>query len=90
MKKNIRIILAIALTTSLFACDSQSKKEESNTQKADELSATPEKPSDTDLMAFKVYHHMRYMVTTSEQAGGTNKLFHTRKLPTEGSNSLIN
>ena len=30
----------------------------------------PERPSDADLMAFKVYHHMRYMVTTAKEADG--------------------
>ena len=43
-----------------------------------------ERPSDADLMAFKVYHHMEYMETTAKQAGGTNKLLHTKELPTEG------
>jgi len=49
----------------------------------------PERPSDAELMAFKVYHHMRYMVTTAEHAGGTNKLSHTRKLPTEGTDPVV-
>jgi hypothetical protein len=30
--------------------------------------AAPERPSDADLMAFKVYHHAVYMVTTAKQA----------------------
>lgn len=48
-----------------------------------------ERPSDADFMAFKVYHHMVYMVTTAEQAGGTNKLFHTKELPTEGTDPVV-
>ena len=48
-----------------------------------------QRPSDTDLMAFKVYHHMKYMETTAEQAGGTNKIFHTRELPTEGTDPVV-
>ena len=48
-----------------------------------------QRPSDADLMAFKVYHHMKYMETTAEQAGGTNKIFHTRELPTEGTDPVV-
>jgi hypothetical protein len=88
MKKTIQIILVLVLTIGMFACGTQTKKEPVAETPAAELS-TPEKPSDADLMAFKVYHHMRYMVTTAEQAGGTNKLFHTRKLPTEGSDPVV-
>jgi hypothetical protein len=51
--------------------------------------AAPERPSDADLMAFKVYHHAVYMVTTAKQAGGTNKLIHTTKLPTEGTDPVV-
>lgn len=51
--------------------------------------STPEKPSDADLNAFKVYHHAVYMETTAKQAGGTNKLLHTRKLPTEGTDPVV-
>ena len=48
-----------------------------------------ERPSDADLMAFKVYHHMEYMETTAKQAGGTNKLLHTKELPTEGTDPVV-
>jgi hypothetical protein len=51
--------------------------------------AALERPSDADLMAFKVYHHMEYMVTTAKQAGGTNKLLHTKQLPTEGTDPVV-
>ncbi len=50
---------------------------------------TPEKPSDADFHAFKVYHHAVYLETTAKQAGGTNKLYHTTKLPTEGTDPVV-
>ncbi len=81
-------MLVTVLTFGLFACGTQTKKEEADTQTTGEASV-PERPSDAELMAFKVYHHMRYMVTTAEQAGGTNKLFHTRELPTEGTDPVV-
>lgn len=52
-------------------------------------SIAQERPSDADLMAFKVYHHMAYMETTARQAGGTNKLLHTKTLPTEGTDPVV-
>ncbi|MDA9982779.1 DUF1254 domain-containing protein [Gammaproteobacteria bacterium] len=51
--------------------------------------ASPERPSDTDLTAFKVYHHAVYLETTAKQAGGTNKLLHTTTLPTEGTDPVV-
>ena len=48
-----------------------------------------ERPTDSELQAFKVYHHTVYLVTTAEQAGGTNKLHHTTKLPTEGTDPVV-
>jgi len=53
------------------------------------ISLAAERPSDADLMAFKVYHHAVYLVTTAEQAGGTNKLHHTTELPTEGTDPVV-
>jgi hypothetical protein len=58
----------------------------------DAASATPaalERPTDAELNAFKVYHHAVYMVTTADQAGGTNKLLHTTELPTEGTDPVV-
>ena len=49
----------------------------------------PLRPSDAELHAYKAYHHARYMVTTAAQAGGTNKLLHTKKLPTEGTDPVV-
>jgi hypothetical protein len=88
MKKTIQFLLLIVLIFGLYTCSPQTKKEEASTQESKEV-ATPERPSNTDLMAFKVYHHMRYMVTTAKEAGGTNKLSHTRKLPTEGTDPVV-
>ena len=88
MKKTIHFLLLTVLIFGLYACSPQTKKEVANTEKTEEVAA-PERPSDAELMAFKVYHHMRYMVTTAEAAGGTNKLFHTRQLPTEGSDPVV-
>ena len=48
-----------------------------------------ERPTDADLHAFKAYHHAVYMATTAKQAGGTNKLLHTTKLPTEGKDPVV-
>ncbi len=88
MKKITQLALVTVLAFVLFACGTQTKKEEADTQKTEELTV-PERPSDADLMALKVYHHMRYMVTTAKQAGGTNKLLHTKKLPTEGTDPVV-
>ena len=58
-------------------------------QPAKEAIAATQRPSDADLMAYKVYHHAVYLVTTAEQAGGTNKLHHTTVLPTEGTDPVV-
>ena len=79
--KLTNLIFIIAITFSLFACVEKTNQDASINQ--------PEKPSDADLMSFKVYHHMMYMVTTAKQAGGTNKLLHTKKLPTEGTDPVV-
>jgi hypothetical protein len=58
-------------------------------RKACEVPAVPARPSDAELDAYKVYHHARYLVQTAKQAGGTNKLLHTRKLPAEGTGRAV-
>ncbi|MCK5137032.1 MAG: DUF1254 domain-containing protein [Bacteroidales bacterium] len=88
MKKITQITLVTVLTFGLFACGTQTKKEETDTQKTEEVS-TPERPTDAELHAFKVYHHAVYMETTAKQAGGTNKLLHTKQLPTEGTDPVV-
>jgi len=47
------------------------------------------RPGDAELQAFKVYHNAVYMVETAKQAGGTNKLLHTTRLPTEGTDPVV-
>lgn len=86
--KLLNLLLVFSITLCLASCGSQTKKNETNAQKTEEVSV-PARPSDAELMAFKVYHHMRYMVTTAKEAGGTNKLSHTRKLPTEGTDPVV-
>jgi len=53
------------------------------------IAVAAERPSDAELQAFKIYHHAVYLVTTAEQAGGTNKLHHTTELPTEGTDPVV-
>jgi len=54
-----------------------------------DIAVAVERPSDAELQAFKVYHHAVYLETTAQQAGGTNKLHHTTKLPTEGTDPVV-
>ena len=89
MKKLIRFTIAIVMTLGFTACSTQADKVASDAQATKEVVAAPERPSDADLMAFKVYHHAVYMVTTAKQAGGTNKLLHTTELPTEGTDPVV-
>ena len=90
MKKLIRLIIAIVMTLGFIAYSAQApKKVAADAQTSKEVIAAPERPSDADLMAFKVYHHAVYMVTTAKQAGGTNKLLHTTELPTEGTDPVV-
>ncbi len=89
MRQLLRLTITVAITSGLFACGEQPVREAAETQTAAESTATPERPSDADLMAFKVYHHAVYMVTTAKQAGGTNKLLHTTELPTEGTDPVV-
>ena len=77
----INLFFIVVITFSFVACNEKSNQEEAVNQ--------TDKPSDADLMAFKVYHHMVYMVTTSKQAGGTNKLLHTTELPSEGTDPVV-
>lgn len=46
-------------------------------------------PTTADFHAYKAYHHARYMETTAAQAGGTNRLLHTKELPTEGTDPVV-
>jgi hypothetical protein len=55
----------------------------------DEKAAVSEVPTNAELHAYKAYHHARYMETTAAQVGGTNRLLHTRELPTEGADPVV-
>ena len=81
MKNIINLFIVAVITLSFLACGEKTNKDETESPK-EGTNTQPERPTDAELMAFKVYHHMVYMVTTSKQAGGTNKLLHTKKLPT--------
>ncbi len=89
MRQLLRLTIATVISSGLIACGEQPVREAAETQPAAESTATPERPSDVDLMAFKVYHHTVYLATTAEQAGGTNKLLHTTELPTEGTDPVV-
>ena len=58
MTNLFQLFLILALCLSLGACGSQGKKVDDN-QTRSELNAAPERPSDADLMAFKVYYCCR-------------------------------
>lgn len=81
MKKAVTLIFIIAVAFSFIACNKKDQPEKATSH--------TERPSDADFTAFKVYHHMKYMVITAKQAGGTNKLFHTTKLPTDGTDAVV-
>ncbi|TLX74073.1 DUF1254 domain-containing protein [Labilibacter sediminis] len=84
--KNISLfVTAMLIAISFTACNTQTKK----TEKKAKSTVTPERPSDAELHAYKAYHHTRYMVQTAEAAGGTNKLLHTKELPTEGTDPVV-
>jgi hypothetical protein len=83
--KMYRVIAMCGLSLMVFACGAGAPKDFA----APAPAAAPERPTDAELLAFKVYHHMVYMVTTAEQAGGTNKLLHTKQLPTEGTDPVV-
>lgn len=81
MKRLFSVALASVVTLTFVACGDQTAEEAAET--------APERPSDAELHAYKAYHHARYMETTAAQAGGTNRLLHTKRLPTEGSDPVV-
>ena len=81
MNKAALLISLIFFAIGLIACGEKAETEKAINQ--------PKKPSVAELHAYKAYHHTRYMVQTAEAAGGTNKLLHTKKLPTEGSDPVV-
>ena len=91
--KTVASLVSITMCLITLGCDKQA---ESVTDPADETTkvasvtpAIPERPSDSDLNDFTVYHHAVYMETTARDAGGTNRLLHTTKLPTEGADPVV-
>ena len=84
MKRHL--ILFFSAVVLVCGCDNSSNN---SVQEKALVAATAEKPSAADFHAFKAYHHAIYMVTTAKQAGGTNKLHHTTKLPTEGTDPVV-
>jgi hypothetical protein len=48
-----------------------------------------ERPTDAQLHAYKAKHHADYLKVTAATAGGTNKLIHTTKRPTEGTDPVV-
>jgi len=91
MKDLIKLMTVITITFGFIACGPQATKKDADNQKekASTEVVKPEKPSVAELHAYKAYHHARYMVQTAEAAGGTNKLLHTKKLPTEGTDAVV-
>ena len=82
-----KMIIVLTLTVLMFAC---SDEVERPTDEVEQPAAVKvERPSDAELHAYKAYHHAIYMKTTAAQAGGTNKLLHTKKLPTEGTDPVV-
>ncbi len=81
MKKVTRLIIVMTIIVGFTACAEKAETEKTTNQ--------PEKPSVAELHAYKAYHHARYLVTTAAQAGGTNKLSHTKTLPTEGTDPVV-
>ena len=89
MNNLIKLTLLTAFTFGFIACGTETKKEESSAGKTNDVSETTEKPTVAELHAYKAYHHARYMVQTAKAAEGTNKLLHTKKLPTEGTDAVV-
>ena len=71
MRQLLRITIPVLIALAWLACGEQSVKETDETRPATESTAAPERPSDADLVAFKVYHHTVYKETTAKQAGVT-------------------
>jgi len=86
MKKVTILIITTTIILGLASCGSKQKKDADETKRE---VITPERPTDAELHAYKAYHHTRYMVQTADAAGGTNKLLHTKELPTEGTDPVV-
>ena len=89
MEKIIKLFISTIIALSFLACGEKTKEEVEMQETKTETDSQPEKPSVAELHAYKVYHHARYMVQTAAAVGGTNKLLHTKKLPTEGTDAVV-
>lgn len=88
MKKLIQVAFLTVMTIGFMGCGNQDKTGETATDQKTELTSN-EKPTDAEFLGFMVYHHMNYMIKTAKEAGGTNSLLHTRRLPTEGTDPVV-
>lgn len=82
--KTLKLFAGTGVIFLLISCGTRGPNSETTLE-----TEQAEKPSLAELHAYKVYHHARYMVQTAEEAGGTNKLLHTKKLPTEGTDPVV-
>jgi len=89
MNRIVSLVSAVLFLTVLGCQQETASEAEPADEPAQAASATLERPSDAELYAFRLYHHAVYMETTARQAGGTNKLLHTTKLPTEGTDPVV-
>ena len=78
MNKIVPLVLSFLLLGSVSAV-----------AESDTRTTQSQKPTVAELHAYKAYHHARYMQVTAEAAGGTNKLLHTKDLPTEGTDPVV-
>jgi hypothetical protein len=90
---NLNALFSISLTSLvvlLSSCNETSSPAPKNEKPTGEVEAVVNKqPTVPQLHAYKVVHHANYLATTAAQAGGTNVLLHTRKLPTEGADPVV-
>jgi hypothetical protein len=86
-----RLLIVLAVLNLLAACTT-TELDPMTEKVGEEITAETvkaEKPTVAELHAYKAYHHAIYMKVTAASAGGTNKLIHTTKLPTEGTDPVV-
>ena len=91
MIKTIKLLLVLVtlLILFVFLTDKGKLLAQSSYIQWQLISSDFDRPSDADLNAYKAFHHTRYLEQTALQAGGTNKLLHSDKLPTEGKDHVV-
>ncbi len=85
----IKNVFTIAMLIALFMTSCKETPKQETTEVTKTETSALERPTDAEFRAFIVYHHMEYMKTTAAQAGGTNKLLHTKEMPTEGQDPVV-